>query len=573
MVDAHLGLRRDRGLGVKGDAGAGELEHAQIVGAIANCNRVIRVDPERFGYVDEGIDLGLLAENRFGDDAGELAVFLDQHVGAVFVETENRGDAAGEDGETAGNKGSIAAVRGHRVDEFLATRGERDALGDHLVNDGDGQALEEGNALAKRRFELDFAVHRARRNGGDEVLEADFGGQFVDAFLADHGGVHVGDQQFLAAGFCLLHDDVDRRATDGLGERCHGFGRVCAILQRDVAGNPVGQPVETGGGNAARGLFTERRDEYRILRIGDERGNQSHGDNLVSEYDAILITGPTASGKSALALDWARRVDGVVVNADSMQVYDTLRVVTARPSETEMGGVKHRLYGHVPANTTYSTGTWLRAVDAEIAAIRSAGKTPVLVGGTGLYFKALTGGLSEMPEIPEELRLALRARLAKEGPEALHALLAARDPAGAVVLQPSDGQRILRALEVLMASGKPIAHFQALAGPSLIDPSKARKIVVLPERDILRARIDRRFASMMEEGAVEEVKALMALSPPPDVPAMKAIGVPQIVAMLNGEMSRAEVIEQASAATRQYAKRQMTWFRNQMDESWERVKP
>lgn len=293
----------------------------------------------------------------------------------------------------------------------------------------------------------------------------------------------------------------------------------------------------------------------------------------MSEYDAILITGPTASGKSALALDWARRVDGVVVNADSMQVYDTLRVVTARPSEADMGGVMHRLYGHVPASTTYSTGAWLRAVETEIAAIRAAGKVPVLVGGTGLYFKALTGGLSEMPEIPEELRLALRARLAKEGPEALHAMLAARDPEGAAVLQPGDGQRVLRALEVLMASGKPIAHFQALAGPAIIDPSKARKFVVMPEREILRSRIDRRFASMMEEGAIEEVEALLALDPPPDVPAMKAIGVPQIAAMLKDEMSRADVIEQASAATRQYAKRQMTWFRNQMDESWERIAP
>jgi tRNA dimethylallyltransferase len=293
----------------------------------------------------------------------------------------------------------------------------------------------------------------------------------------------------------------------------------------------------------------------------------------VSEYDAILITGPTASGKSALALDWARRVDGVVVNADSMQVYDTLRVVTARPSKAEMEGVEHRLYGHVPASTTYSTGAWLRAAEAEVSAIRAAGKTPILIGGTGLYFKALTGGLSDMPEVPEELRLALRARLSREGPEALHAVLAARDPEGAAALQPGDGQRILRALEVLMTSGRPIAYFQAMAAPALIDPARARKIVVTPDREVLRARIDRRFASMMDQGAVEEVEALLAQMPPPEVPAMKAIGVPQIAAMLRGEMSRADVVEKASAATRQYAKRQMTWFRNQMDETWERVAP
>ncbi len=558
---------------MEGDAGAGELEHSKIVGAVPDGNGVVGVDAERLRDVEEGVDLGLLAEDRFGDDAGKLAIFLDQDIGAVFMEAEDGGDAAGEDGEAAGDEGGIAAVRGHRVDQFFAAGGECDALGNDLVNDGDWQSLEEGDPFAKGGLEFDLAVHGACRDGGDEILQTDFGGQLVDAFLADHGRIHVGDQQFLAAGFCVLNDDVDRRAVDRGGECCHGVRLIRAILQRDVAGNPVGQPVKAGGGNGACGLFTERRDEYRILRIGDERGNQSHGDNLVSEYDAILITGPTASGKSALALDWARRVDGVVVNADSMQVYDTLRVVTARPSGGEMGDVEHRLYGHVPANTTYSTGAWLRAVEAEIAAIRAVGKTPVLVGGTGLYFKALTGGLSEMPEVPEELRLALRARLAKEGPEALHAMLAARDPAGAAVLQPGDGQRILRALEVLMASGKPIAHFQALAGPSLIDPLKARKMVVLPERDVLRRRIDRRFASMMEEGAVEEVEALLALAPPPDVPAMKAIGVPQIAAMLKGEMSRAEVIEQASAATRQYAKRQMTWFRNQMDESWERITP
>lgn len=293
----------------------------------------------------------------------------------------------------------------------------------------------------------------------------------------------------------------------------------------------------------------------------------------MSEIDAILITGPTASGKSALALEWARRVGGVVVNADSMQVYDTLRIVTARPSLAEMEGIEHRLYGHVPATQTYSTGAWQRAAEIEIAAIRRAGGVPVLVGGTGLYFKALLGGLSDMPEVPEDVRLGLRARLEAEGAETLHRDLAARDPGVAAKLSPGDGQRILRALEILTVSGKSIAHFQALARPPAIAPEAARKLIVLPERDVLRSRIDRRFALMMEEGAIEEVEALLALDPPSNAPAMKAIGVPQITAMLRGELTKAEVVEQASAATRQYAKRQMTWFRNQMDESWERVAP
>ncbi len=291
------------------------------------------------------------------------------------------------------------------------------------------------------------------------------------------------------------------------------------------------------------------------------------------DIDAILITGPTAGGKSALALEWAKRVDGVVINADSMQIYDTLRVLTARPSLEEMEGVEHRLYGYVPAPETYSTGAWLRAADAEVKACRIAGKVPVFVGGTGLYFRALAGGLSEMPVVPPEIRDRLRQRLEDEGAEALHLELSACDALGAARIKSNDGQRIVRALEVFQASGKPISHFQEQAGEMVVDPARARKFVVLPERSVLHARIDRRFERMMDDGAVDEVQALLALNPPADAPAMKAIGVSQISAMLKGQMSRQEVIEKASAATRQYAKRQMTWFRNQMDESWERVDP
>lgn len=295
--------------------------------------------------------------------------------------------------------------------------------------------------------------------------------------------------------------------------------------------------------------------------------------NLENGQDAILITGPTASGKSALAVELAARYGGVVINADSMQVYDTLRVLTARPSEADMGGVAHHLYGHVPAGRLYSTGEWLREASVLVEQLRGEGRLPVFVGGTGLYFKALTGGLSEMPEIPAELREVLRLRLKDEGAEVLHAELAMRDPETAAALKPADGQRIVRALEVVAATGQSIRHFQTGRGPVVIDAERAMKIVVQPERDVLRARIDRRFGVMLETGAVEEVKALLAQDLPPEMPAMKAIGVSQIAAMLRGEMSRDEVIERGSAATRQYAKRQMTWFRNQLDKSWERVDP
>ncbi|AXA39007.1 IPP transferase family protein [Rhizobium leguminosarum] len=294
-------------------------------------------------------------------------------------------------------------------------------------------------------------------------------------------------------------------------------------------------------------------------------------ENLLSTVNAILITGPTASGKSALAVELAKRHDGVVVNADSMQVYDTLRVLTARPSEEEMQGVPHHLYGHVPAGAAYSTGGWLRDVSALLPTLRAAGRLPVFVGGTGLYFKALTGGLSDMPEIPEALRKALRSRLLEEGPDGLYAELAMADPAMAASLNRQDGQRIVRALEVMKATGRSIADFQGQSGLVIIDAAQARKIVVLPDRAVLHQRINGRFEKMLQQGAEDEVRALLALDLPAEAPVMKAIGVSQITAMVRGEMTRDEVLEKGAAATRQYAKRQMTWFRNQMDDSWERL--
>ncbi|SIQ18125.1 tRNA dimethylallyltransferase [Rhizobium sp. RU20A] len=295
--------------------------------------------------------------------------------------------------------------------------------------------------------------------------------------------------------------------------------------------------------------------------------------NLDDHFDAILITGPTASGKSALALRLAQAKGGEIVNADSMQVYDTLRVLTARPSLAEMEGIAHHLYGHVPASAVHSTGAWLREASETLTAIRAHGRLPIVIGGTGLYFRALTGGLSDMPDIPAELRAALRARLESEGSEALHRVLGDADPQTAARLAPGDAQRIVRALEVFEASGRPLSSFQAAAGPVVVDPARALKLVALPPRETLYERIDRRFLQMMDEGAVEEVRALQALALPADRPVMRAIGVQQIGEMLAGRLSTAEAATLSATATRQYAKRQMTWFRNQMGEDWQRIDP
>lgn len=287
--------------------------------------------------------------------------------------------------------------------------------------------------------------------------------------------------------------------------------------------------------------------------------------------NAILIAGPTASGKSALALRLAKEVDGVIVNADSMQVYDVLNVLTARPKADDLAMVPHQLYGHVSPAMLYSTGRWLDDVGSVLKNPNLAERPLVFVGGTGLYFRALTEGLSEMPTIPDAVRRQWRDNLAERGPEAMHRILAEKDSAAASTLRPTDSQRIVRALEVIDASGRSILDWQSQKGAALIDGSVARKYVIRPDRTILAERISRRFDHMMAGPAVDEVRALLALNLAEELPAMKAIGVREIRAMLAGELSQDEASMLAKTATRQYAKRQMTWFRNQLDDSWQVV--
>lgn len=282
-----------------------------------------------------------------------------------------------------------------------------------------------------------------------------------------------------------------------------------------------------------------------------------------------LIAGPTASGKSALALRLAAQRDGVIVNADSMQVYDVLRNLTARPDSADLAKADHRLYGHVAPTHAYSTGSYLRDVDALAAEL--TGRRLIFVGGTGLYFRALLDGFAEMPDIPASVRSHWRARLIEEGAPALHAELVKRDPAAAATLRPSDGQRLSRALEVHEASGRSILDWQGSTHSPLIDGASAERFVLEPERATVVERIDRRFDAMIEQGALQEVEALLALDPDPAVPAMKAIGVRELASAMRGEQPIGEAIERAKIATRQYARRQSTWFRNQFGPEWRRI--
>lgn len=287
--------------------------------------------------------------------------------------------------------------------------------------------------------------------------------------------------------------------------------------------------------------------------------------------NAILIAGPTASGKSALALELAEREGGVIVNTDSMQGYSVLDVLTARPGAADLARAPHFLYGHVHPSVAYSTGAWLRNVTKLIDDGLLAGRPVIFVGGTGLYFRALAEGISDMPDIPPAIRDRWRHELKEQGADRLHRILMREDSAVGMQLRPTDGQRIVRALEVLDASGRSIAEWQAARGQPLIDRDSARFLVIEPDRAELVGRIEARFDSMLDKGALEEVKQLMALGLDPDLPAMKAIGVRELQAAMAGQMGFAEAIERAKIATRQYAKRQATWFRHQLGPEWRRL--
>lgn len=277
---------------------------------------------------------------------------------------------------------------------------------------------------------------------------------------------------------------------------------------------------------------------------------------MVERPAALIVAGPTASGKSALAMDLAERLGGVVINADAMQVYRELRILTARPTAAEEARVPHRLYGVRPAEEPGSVAWWRGEALREMAAAR----LPILCGGTGLYLTALTEGLSPIPDPGPTARAEARRRLAEEGPAALHAALAAVDPATAARLRPTDSQRLARAWEVWLGTGRGLVAWQTEQGEPA--PYRFSAILLDPPREALREAIARRFAAMLDEGAVAEVAALLALGLDPALPAMRAHGVPELAAYLRGEITLVEAQRRAERATGQYAKRQATWFRH-----------
>jgi tRNA dimethylallyltransferase len=294
--------------------------------------------------------------------------------------------------------------------------------------------------------------------------------------------------------------------------------------------------------------------------------------SLSESRKVVLIAGPTASGKSALALELAQATGGIIINADSMQVYRDLRIITARPTPAEEALVPHRLYGHVDAAVNFSAGSWVLDAAAALAEARAQNRLAIFAGGSGLYFKALTRGLSAVPPIPSAVREGVRARLDRDGIEALHAELIARDPVAAERLKPRDRTRIARALEVVEGTGRSLTDWHRDGLPPLLPQGQFRALFVSPGREQLYARIDARFEAMLAAGALQEVAALGARGLDTLLPVMKAHGVPALLRHLAGEITLPEAAAIGRADTRHYAKRQFTWFRHQLPE-FEWVKP
>ncbi|MEK9671714.1 MAG: tRNA (adenosine(37)-N6)-dimethylallyltransferase MiaA [Rhodospirillaceae bacterium] len=287
-------------------------------------------------------------------------------------------------------------------------------------------------------------------------------------------------------------------------------------------------------------------------------------ENPPNQPPVLIVAGPTASGKSALAMQLAERLGGIIINADSMQVYRELRVVTARPTAEDEARVPHRLFGVLPAAERCSVGRWLAMATDEIQAARAAGFVPIVTGGTGMYLKMLTDGLAPVPEVPADIHADAGTLYDDIGSEAFVRRLAELDPKGAAKLPPGDRQRLIRAYGVAKSTGRPLGDWQADQPPGPAVDGEIRCILINPGREVLYAACDARFGRMLADGALDEVRALATQNLPGGLPAMRALGVPDLLAHIRGEVTLDQAADRARQATRNFAKRQMTWFRNQM---------
>ena len=575
MVEPPTRDGGDRRFGAECDAEAGSSQHRQVVGAVADGDRLRQRDRMLGGQCQQGLPLGLRGDDREQHPAGSAVVDDLQPIGDDAAETELGRDAVGKNGEPAGDERGRGTVPPHRPDQEACSRRQADPLR-RLVDDGRVEPGQQRDASLERGDEVDFRVHCPAGDFRNARANAEDPAKLVEHLVFDDRRFEIGGEQPLAPLSRRLDQDIDRGVADhaarGRGDRARVQRieyQIAGLAGREPDGVRLDRQRRGDSGGEARKLGTGGAGDQGQ---GDAHAGPSYAGKPTSDKrvavepalasPAVIIAGPTASGKSTLALGLAEAFDGTVINADSLQSYRDLAILTARPGAAEFLRVPHRLYGFLDAAERGSAGSWRGLALAEMAAATAGGRLPIVVGGTGLYLRALALGLAPVPEIPEAVRhkaLALHRTL---GGAAFREKLAVLDADSARWLHAADTQRLVRAYEVVRATGIPIGAWRRRTH----EPAAYRfaTIVLMPPREQLYAACDARFAAMIQKGALAEAGALARRGLDPDLPAMKAVGLPELIRHLRGETPLTQAIADAQRATRRYAKRQMTWFRHQI---------
>jgi len=566
-------------LGSKSDADAGGSQHGQVVGAVADGDRLGRCEAELSCQSEQRFPLGLPGYDRRVDDAGDPTLFELEPIGDHAVEAELRCDRVGEDREPAGDERRCRSAAAHGRDQGARARSQPDPCG--CVFEPAGlHSPEQGDAGFECRGEVDLAVHGASSDRRNLWAKPDGLGELIEHLVLDDRRLQIGDEKPFAPPSRGLNENIDLGAIDQSARRLLDLPRDLLLAGRvedEIAGLLGGKPdrlaPDSQGPGDSRGEMEQARPAVEPRNQGEDHLHEpasysgkrachkpapASGDNAPP---VLVIAGPTASGKSGLAIELADAFGGTIINADSLQVYRDLRVLTARPDAAAEQRAAHRLYGFLDAGERSSVADWRRLALDEIAAVTAAARLPIVVGGTGLYIRVLENGLAPVPDTPEELRREAAELHLVLGGAAFRERLGLLDPYGAVRLAAGDRQRLVRAYEVVRATGVPLATWQR--HPHSPSPYRFAMILLSPPRDRLYAVCDARFARMMAAGALAEAAALAARDLDPDLPAMKAVGLPELLRHLRGETVLADAIAAAQRATRQYAKRQMTWFRHQ----------
>ena len=574
VVEMPAGNFGHHRLRVKGDPEACSGEHRQVVGTIADSDRLRRRYAQLGCETQERLAFGVAGHDRPPHGAGDPSSDKVEAVGDDAVEAECRRDRFRKNREPTRYECRRGSRAPHRCDERTRTGRQpnpRSCFLEYPCPD----SLKQCDASFERGDEVDLAIHRAAGDFRDLRANPKAFGEFVEHLVLDDRRLEIGNEQAFAASRGWLHENIDSGAFD---QRARGFlgSYRAGYVEDEITGLTRRQPVRLGPDPQRR---RDRRGEARQARPaagpGDQCENHLHGDASYSRprsrhkptratgnaAPVLVIAGPTASGKSALALEVAGAFGGTVINADSQQTYRDLRILTARPDAKAEERAPHRLYGFLDAAERGSVASWHTLAIDEIAMATRAGRLPILVGGTGLYIRAIERGLAPVPEISEAVRQEALKLHRDLGGVGFRDHLSRLDPEGAQRLFPGDRQRLVRAYEVVRGTGIPLAAWQRRRHTSC--PYRFATILLMPPREGLYAACNSRFVRMIDANALGEAAALARRGLDPELPAMKAVGVPELLRHLNGEIGLDAAIVAAQRATRRYAKRQTTWFRHQ----------